>query len=82
MIGLGRLGASTVQRLLANGHTWFVYARTKSPRDELAAVDLGVPAHVLSTAFLTRFISRGEGTYANKVLSALRYAVGGHVEKS
>ncbi len=46
------------------------------------AVDLGVPAHVLATALFNRFSSRGEGTYANKVLSALRYAFGGHVEKS
>ncbi len=45
------------------------------------AVDLGVPAHVLSAALFNRFNSRGEGTYANKVLSALRYAFGGHVEK-
>ncbi len=45
------------------------------------AVDLGVPAHVLSTALFNRFSSRGEGTYANKVLSALRYAFGGHIEK-
>ncbi len=45
------------------------------------AVDLGVPAHVLSAALFNRFSSRGEGTYANKVLSALRYAFGGHVEK-
>ena len=46
------------------------------------AVDLGVPAHVLSSALYNRFSSRGEATYANKVLSALRYAFGGHVEKS
>ncbi len=46
------------------------------------AVELGVPAHVLSTALFNRFSSRGEATYANKVLSALRYAFGGHVEKS
>ncbi len=45
------------------------------------AVDLGVPAHVLSTALFNRFSSRGEGTYANKVLSALRNAFGGHVEE-
>ncbi len=45
------------------------------------AVDLGVPAHLLSAALFNRFNSRGEGTYANKVLSALRYAFGGHVEK-
>jgi 6-phosphogluconate dehydrogenase len=45
------------------------------------AVDLGVPAHVLASALFSRFSSRGEGTYANKVLSALRYAFGGHIEK-
>ncbi len=45
------------------------------------AVDLGVPAHVLSTALFNRFSSRGNGTYANKVLSALRNAFGGHVEE-
>ncbi len=45
------------------------------------AVDLGVPAHVLASALFNRFNSRGEGTYANKVLSALRYAFGGHIEK-
>jgi 6-phosphogluconate dehydrogenase len=45
------------------------------------AIDLGVPVHVLATALFNRFSSRGEGTYANKVLSALRYAFGGHVEK-
>ena len=81
MIGLGRMGASMVQRLLADGHTCVVYARTESTLDELAAVDLGVPAHVLSTALFNRFSSRGEGTYANKDISALRYAFGGHVEK-
>jgi 6-phosphogluconate dehydrogenase len=46
------------------------------------AIDLGVPAHVLSAALFDRFSSRGEATYANKVLSALRYSFGGHVEKS
>ena len=45
------------------------------------AVDLGVPAHALSAALFNRFSSLCEGTYANKFLSALRYAFGGHVEK-
>ena len=38
MIGLGRMGANMVQRLLAGGHSCVVYARTKSTRDELAAL--------------------------------------------
>jgi len=46
-----------------------------------AAVDEGVPAPVLTTALYQRFSSRGEGDYANKVLSAMRAAFGGHREK-
>jgi 6-phosphogluconate dehydrogenase len=46
----------------------------------LAAVDVGVPAPVLTTALYERFGSRGEGDYADKVLSAMRKEFGGHVE--
>ncbi|HMK73279.1 MAG TPA: decarboxylating 6-phosphogluconate dehydrogenase [Myxococcaceae bacterium] len=46
-----------------------------------AAVDEGVPAPVLTSALYTRFSSRGDGDFADKVLSAMRYAFGGHVEK-
>jgi 6-phosphogluconate dehydrogenase len=46
-----------------------------------AAIDEGVPAHVLSAALYERFSSRGEADFANKVLSAMRYQFGGHVEK-
>jgi 6-phosphogluconate dehydrogenase len=46
-----------------------------------AAIDTGVPAPVLSTALFDRFSSRGEAEYADKLLSAMRYAFGGHVEK-
>jgi len=46
-----------------------------------AAVDESVPAPVLSAALFQRFSSRGEGDFANKVLSALRYQFGGHQEK-
>ncbi len=38
MIGLGRMGANMVQRLLADDHSCVVYARTKSTRDEMAAL--------------------------------------------
>ena len=37
MIGLGRMGASMVPRLLADSHDYVVYARAKSTRDEMAA---------------------------------------------
>ncbi len=46
-----------------------------------AAVDEGVPAPVLTAALFDRFSSRGEGEYAHKLLSAMRFAFGGHLEK-
>ncbi len=48
----------------------------------LAAIDEGVPTPVLTTALQQRFSSRGEGDYAGRILSAMRAAFGGHVEKS
>ena len=46
-----------------------------------AAIDAGVPAHVLSSALYERFSSRGEADFADKLLSAMRYEFGGHLEK-
>jgi 6-phosphogluconate dehydrogenase len=46
-----------------------------------AAVDTGVPAHVLTAALFERFSSRGEADYADRVLSAMRFEFGGHAEK-
>jgi 6-phosphogluconate dehydrogenase len=46
-----------------------------------AAIDEGVPAYVLSAALMERFSSRGEGEFANRVLSAMRKEFGGHAEK-
>jgi 6-phosphogluconate dehydrogenase len=46
-----------------------------------AAVEEGVPVPVLSAALFQRFSSRGEADFANKVLSAMRFQFGGHVEK-
>jgi 6-phosphogluconate dehydrogenase len=46
-----------------------------------AAIDEGVPAHVLSSALYERFSSRGEANFADKLLSAMRYEFGGHIEK-
>ena len=47
-----------------------------------AAIDEAVPAPVLSAALYERFSSRGEATFADKLLSAMRYEFGGHLEKS
>jgi 6-phosphogluconate dehydrogenase len=46
-----------------------------------AAIDTGVPAPILSAAIFERFSSRGDADFADKVLSAMRYQFGGHVEK-
>ncbi len=45
-----------------------------------AAIDEGVPVPVLSASLFARFSSRGEAVYADKLLSAMRQAFGGHVE--
>ena len=47
-----------------------------------AAIDEGVPVPVLSTALYSRFSSRGEAEFADKLLSAMRFEFGGHIEKS
>jgi 6-phosphogluconate dehydrogenase len=47
-----------------------------------AAIDEGVPVPVLTTALYARFASRGGADFQGKVLSAMRYGFGGHLEKS
>jgi 6-phosphogluconate dehydrogenase len=47
-----------------------------------AAIDEGVPVPVLTTALYERFSSRGEADFQDKVLSAMRFGFGGHLEKS
>lgn len=47
----------------------------------MAAIDEGIPTPVLSSALFTRFSSRGNQEFIGRVLSAMRFAFGGHVEK-
>ena len=47
-----------------------------------AAIDEAVPVPVLTTALYERFISRGEADFQDKLLSAMRFQFGGHLEKS
>src|SRR3984957_16207897 len=47
-----------------------------------AAIDEGVPVPVLTTALYERFASRGEADFQDKLLSAMRFEFGGHLEKS
>jgi 6-phosphogluconate dehydrogenase len=46
-----------------------------------AAIDEGVPVPVLTTALYERFASRGEADYQDRLLSAMRFGFGGHLEK-
>ncbi len=48
----------------------------------MAAIEEAVPAEVLSAALYTRFRSRRDHTFAEKMLSAMRYKFGGHVERA
>ena len=50
-------------------------------RTVAAANDEAVPAFVLTAALFERFASRGEDDFQNRVLSAMRFGFGGHVEK-
>jgi 6-phosphogluconate dehydrogenase len=47
-----------------------------------AAIDEGIPAPVISAALYARFSSRGDEEYADRLLSAMRYEFGGHLEKA
>ena len=47
----------------------------------LAAIDEGTPAEVLTAALYERFASQGQADFANKIMSAMRFEFGGHVEK-
>jgi 6-phosphogluconate dehydrogenase len=48
----------------------------------IAAIDVGAPAPLLTTSLYSRFSSRGEADYADKLLSAMRFQFGGHHEKT
>ena len=113
MIGLGRMGANMVRRLLRGGHACVVYNRSQGAVQALARegatgaaslddflgrlerpriVWLMVPAAVvdatldeleprLAAALFERFASRGEADFQDRLLSAMRFEFGGHVEK-
>ena len=46
-----------------------------------AAIDEGVPTHVLTASLFERFSSRGNAEFQDKLLSAMRFGFGGHLEK-
>jgi 6-phosphogluconate dehydrogenase len=47
----------------------------------IAAIDVGAPTPILTTALYERFRSRGEADFGDKVRSAMRWGFGGHLEK-
>jgi 6-phosphogluconate dehydrogenase len=64
-----------------SNYTGFVQDSGEGRWTIMAAIEEAVPADVLSAALYTRFRSRQEHTFAEKVLSAMRHKFGGHVEK-
>jgi 6-phosphogluconate dehydrogenase len=62
-------------------YTGFVQDSGEGRWTIMAAVEEAVPADVLSASLYTRFRSRQEHTYAEKILSAMRYKFGGHIER-
>jgi len=71
MIGLGRVGANMVRRRGSVIGSWLL---------DLTAMAL-FEQSVLSAALYQRFSSRGEEDLADKLLSAMRFQFGGHVER-
>ena len=94
LIGLGRMGINMVRRLmraergycLMIGGEKVVIQRIGPNYSALgtitAAIDESVPSPVLSAALYERFSSRGEDSFADRLLSALRFQFGGHQEKT
>ncbi len=64
-----------------SGYTGFVQDSGEGRWTVMAAVEEAVPADVLSASLYTRFRSRQEHTFAEKLLSAMRHKFGGHVER-
>jgi 6-phosphogluconate dehydrogenase len=69
-----------VENSTLSNYTGFVQDSGEGRWTVMAAVETAVPVDVLSASLYTRFRSRQEHTFAEKVLSAMRYKFGGHVE--
>ena len=62
-------------------YTGFVEDSGEGRWTVMAAVEQAVPANVIAASLFTRFRSREEHTFAEKILSAMRHKFGGHVER-
>jgi 6-phosphogluconate dehydrogenase len=63
------------------GYTGFVEDSGEGRWTVMTAVEQAVPANVIAASLFARFRSRQDHTFADKVLSAMRYKFGGHVER-
>jgi 6-phosphogluconate dehydrogenase len=75
MIGLGRMGANLVRRLMRDGHRCVAYDRNPGVIKSLGAEE------ATAASLYERFESRDAGVFTGKVLSVLRSEFGGHAEK-
>ena len=82
MLGLGRMGANRVRRLMNDGHECVVFDQNTDAVKQLAGNGAATPAPVLTAALFSRFSSRDEAGFDEKLLSAMRFQFGGHHEKS
>ncbi|MGE5839256.1 MAG: phosphogluconate dehydrogenase (NAD(+)-dependent, decarboxylating) [Deltaproteobacteria bacterium] len=73
--------AALIQDPALSGFTGRVSDSGEGRWTSKAAIDEAVPAPVLTTALYQRFSSRGEADFADKILSAMRYHFGGHIER-
>jgi 6-phosphogluconate dehydrogenase len=86
MIGLGRMGADKVRRLLHCGHKYVVFDMKADAVNALER-DGALGARSIEE-FVARLIkprvisSRGEADFTDRVLSAMRFCFGGHIEKT
>ncbi|MBI2114494.1 MAG: 6-phosphogluconate dehydrogenase (decarboxylating), partial [candidate division NC10 bacterium] len=70
-----------VENPTLSDYTGFVHDSGEGRWTIMAAVEEAVPADVLSASLYTRFRSRQDHTFAEKILSAMRQKFGGHVER-
>jgi 6-phosphogluconate dehydrogenase (decarboxylating) len=89
MVGLGRMEANLVRRLMRDGHRCVAYDRNPDVVKTLEAEgangansDQGVPATVITTSLYERFEPRRAEEFTDKILSAMRSEFGGHAEKA
>jgi 6-phosphogluconate dehydrogenase len=73
--------AALVEDQTLSGYTGHVQDSGEGRWTVIAAVESSIPADILSASLFTRFRSRQEHTFAEKVLSAMRHKFGGHVER-